>query len=330
MRKGNPDVVGIGNAIVDVLARAGDGFIAEHGLAKGTMTLIDGARARRLYGAMGETVEISGGSAANTMAGVASFGGAAAFIGKVCDDLLGAAFARDIRSLGVRFDTPPAAGGPGTGRCLVTVTPDAQRTMATFLGAAGDLAPEDLDAELIAASDTTYLEGYLWDPPGARAACMKAAEIARAAGRKVALSLSDTSCVARHRDALCALANGGVDIVFANEAELMALYEAPDFDAGLRAIRGRCPVAALTRGEKGSVIAADGATYEVAAEPAARVADTTGAGDLYAAGFLYALARGRPLAEAGRLGSVAAAEVVSHFGARPETPLAALAARAAA
>ena len=327
MRNGNPDVVGIGNAIVDVLARAGHSFIAEHGLAPGAMKLIDAARARRLYDAMGETVEISGGSAANTMAGVASFGGAAAFVGKVCDDALGAAFARDIRSLGVRFDTPPAAGGPGTGRCLVTVTPDAQRTMATFLGAAGDLSPEDVDAELIAASDTTYLEGYLWDPPGARAACMKAAEIARAAGRKVALSLSDSSCVARHGQALRELANGGSDIVFANEAELMALYEAPDFDAGVRAIRGRCPVAALTRGEKGSVIAAaDGATYEIAAETVARVADTTGAGDLYAAGFLYALARGLPLAEAGRLGSMAAAEVISHFGARPETPLAALAA----
>ena len=320
------DVVGLGNAIVDVLAGVDDAFVAAHGLPKGSMTLIDGERARRLQGEMGESVEISGGSAANTIVGVASFGGRAAFVGKLRDDSLGDAFARDIRSLGVRFDTPRAADGPGTGRCLVFVTPDAQRTMCTFLGAAGGLGPDDIDPEPVANARIAYLEGYLWDPPAARAACLEAARIAREAGRKVALSLSDPFCVDRHREDLRAFVESGVDILFANEAELLSLYGVGDFDAGLAIVRERCPWAALTRGDKGSVVVADGEAHVVAAEPVARVVDTTGAGDLYAAGFLFALADGRGPAEAGRLGGLAAAEVIGHFGARPETPLRALAA----
>lgn len=320
------DVVGLGNAIVDVLSSVDEAFVAAHGLPKGSMTLIDGERAQRLQEETGASVEISGGSAANTIVGVASFGGRAAFVGKLRDDALGDAFARDIRSLGVRFDTPRAAAGPGTGRCLVFVTPDAQRTMCTFLGAAGGLGPGDIDPDLVANARIAYLEGYLWDPPAAREACLEAARLAHAAGRKVALSLSDPFCVDRHRDDLRAFVADGVDILFANEAELLSLYGAADFESGLAAVRDNCPMAALTRGEKGSVVVADGETYAVAAEPVPRVVDTTGAGDLYAAGFLFALAGGRGPAAAGRLGGLAAAEVIGHFGARPETPLRALAA----
>ncbi len=314
-------VVGIGAAIVDVLARADDAFVEANGLPKGAMTLIDGARADRLYAAMDSGAEVSGGAAANTVAGVASFGDVAAFIGKVRDDRLGAMFADDIRARGVRFDTARAADGTGTGRCLILVTPDAQRTMGTFLGAAVELGPEDIDPALIADSQVTFLEGYLWDPPGGRDAFRKAADTTREAGRKVAMSLSDRFCVERHRAAFRALVSGGVDIVFANEAELMSLYEAADFDAGLRAIRGQCDIAVLTRSEKGSVIVGGGETHVIEAAPVARVLDTTGAGDLYAAGFLHAFTSGRSLAEAGHLGSLAAAEVIGHFGARPETPL---------
>lgn len=313
-------VVGLGNAIVDVLSHADDTLLAAHDMPKGSMTLFDDDRAHRLYAAMGPGVEVSGGSAANTVAGVAALGGKAAFVGKVCDDQLGGVFAHDIRALGVHFDTPPARGGPGTGRCLVLVTPDAQRTMGTFLGAAGTLGPDDVDTGLIAGSGICYVEGYLWDSPSARAACRKAMDGARAAGRRVALGLSDPFCVDRHRADFRELVAGGVDILFANEAELIALYEAADFDSGLRAIRGQCAVAALTRSEKGSVVIGGGELHVIAAEPVARVVDTTGAGDLYAAGFLHALASGLPPAEAGRRGGRAAARVIGHFGARPVTP----------
>ena len=315
------DVVGLGNAIVDVLSSVDDAFVAAHDLPRGSMTLIDSDRAQRLQRETGESVEISGGSAANTVVGVASFGGRAAFVGKLRDDALGDSFARDIRAQGVRFDTPRAADGPGTGRCLVFVTPDAQRTMCTFLGAAGGLGPGDVDPNLVADARIAYLEGYLWDPPAAREACYEAARIAREAGRKVALSLSDPFCVDRHREDLRAFVADSADILFANEAELLSLYEAEDFGAGVAAVRDRVPVAALTRSEKGSVVVAGGEAHAVAAEPVARVVDTTGAGDLYAAGFLHALAAGREPAEAARLGGVAAAEVIGHFGARPETPL---------
>ena len=314
-------VVGIGNAIVDVLSHADDSFVEAHNLPKGAMTLLDGDQAQRLYEAMGPGVEVSGGSAANTIAGIASFGARAAFIGKVRDDQLGEVFAHDIRSLGVHFDTPGAWDGAGTARCLILVTPDAQRTMGTFLGAAVSLGPDDVEPALIADSRVTYLEGYLWDPPHAKDAFRKAVDLAHEAGRQVALSLSDPFCVDRHREEFRDLVAGGVDILFANEAELISLYEAADFDAGVRAVRGQCAIAALTRGERGSVLLAGDETHVVDAAPASRVVDTTGAGDLYAAGFLHALASGRPLAEAGRLGSLAAAEVLGHFGARPDRPL---------
>ncbi|BBK35260.1 adenosine kinase [Allostella sp. ATCC 35155] len=318
------DVVGIGNAIVDVLAHADDAFLEREGLAKGTMALIDAERADALYGRMGPGIEVSGGSAANTLAGVASLGGRAAYFGKVRDDELGRIFAHDIRATGVHFPTAPATSGPGTARCLILVTPDAQRTMSTYLGACVDLGPEDVDEDTVAASAVTYLEGYLFDPPRAREAFVKAAEIARRNGRRVALSLSDPFCVDRHRDALRLFAREHVDILFANEVEILSLTGADDFQGALDMIRGTVPIAALTRSAAGSAVATADAVHEVAAAPVARVADTTGAGDLYAAGFLFGLTAGRDLATCARLGSIAAAEVISHFGARPETPLASL------
>lgn len=322
------DVTGIGNAIVDAVARVDDAFLAANGVDKGAMTLVDAARAAALHARMGPAAEVSGGSAANTAVGLARLGARAAFVGKVRDDAAGAAFRRDIAAAGVRFDTPSAAGGPGTARCLVLVTPDAQRSMNTYLGACLELGPEDVDEDAIRASGAVYLEGYLWDPPRARAAFLKAAGIARAAGGKVALSLSDPFCVERHRDSFRDLVENRVDILFANEAEIVALHRAADFDAAVRATRGLCEIAALTRSEKGSVVLAGGEAHVLTAEPAARVADTTGAGDLYAAGFLYGRARGYGPALCGRLGGVAAAEIVSHYGARPEADLAVLAAAA--
>ncbi|MBT5413987.1 MAG: adenosine kinase [Rhodospirillaceae bacterium] len=322
------DVVGIGNAIVDVLAHAEDGFLDAHGLAKGAMTLIDAEAAEALYAAMGPAVEISGGSAANTLAGLASLGGQGAFIGKVRNDQLGAVFAHDIRAAGTGFDTEFAADGPPTARCLVLVTPDAQRTMQTYLGAAVDLGPEDVEPGVIESAGVTYLEGYLWDPPRAKAAFLKAAEIAHGAGRRVALSLSDPFCVERHRAEFRDLVENHVDILFANEAEIVALYETADFDSSLEAVRGRCELVALTRSEKGSVVLKGDETHAVAAAPVDRVVDTTGAGDLYAAGFLYGAVRDFAPAECARLGGLAAAEAISHLGARPETPLAALIAAA--
>lgn len=315
------DVVGIGNAIVDVIAHADDGFLAKHGLNKGAMTLIDAARAEALYAVMGPGIECSGGSAGNTMAGLASLGGRGAYIGKVRDDQLGQVFRHDIRAAGVAFDTPPTTSGAPTARCLVMVTPDAQRTMNTYLGACVELGPEDIDPFAIGAAQVTYLEGYLWDPPRAKEAFRKAAELAHAAGRKVSLSLSDPFCVDRHRAEFRDLVRNHVDILFANEAEILSLYEVGDFDRAVAAARQDCELAAVTRSAAGSVVVTRDGVHAVQAAPVARVVDTTGAGDLYASGFLYGYTRGRPPAECARLGAIAAAEVISHFGARPETPL---------
>jgi sugar/nucleoside kinase (ribokinase family) len=318
------DVVGVGNAIVDVIAHADERFLAELGLAKGAMTLIDAERAESLYRAMGPAIESSGGSAGNTMAGIAALGGVGSYIGKVRDDLLGAVFRHDITAIGVRFDTLAATAGPGTARCLILVTPDGQRTMGTYLGACVELGPEDIDPALIGAARVTYLEGYLFDPPRAQEAFRAAAAIAHRAGHQVALSLSDPFCVGRHRAAFRELVAGEVDILFANEAEICSLYETDEFAAAAAAVRGHVAVAALTRSAEGSVVFAGGEAYSVAAVPVARIVDTTGAGDLYAAGFLYGLTRGLALPICGAVGSVCAAEIISHVGARPETALAGL------
>jgi len=328
MTQTNIDVVGIGNAIVDVIAHADDAFLAREALIKGTMTLIDAERAEALYRMMGPAVEISGGSVGNTMAGLASLGGRGAYIGKVRDDLLGKIYRHDITAVGVRFETPAATSGPGTARCLILVTPDGQRTMNTYLGACADLGPADIDPEVIAAARITYLEGYLFDPPLAQEAFRKAAAIAHAAGHKVALSLSDPFCVERHREAFRDLVDGHVDILFANEAEICSLYQTADFAAAAAAVRGHVGIAALTRSAEGSVILADTAEHHIAAAPVARIVDTTGAGDLYASGFLYGLTRDRPLPTCGEIGSLCAAEIVSHVGARPETELSRLVAEA--
>jgi sugar/nucleoside kinase (ribokinase family) len=321
------DVLGVGNAIVDVIAKAEDDFLVRHGMPKGTMALIDEPRAQAIYDAMGPAIEISGGSAANTIAGIASLGGRAAFVGKVKADSLGNAFAHDIRAAGVDFSTPSADSGPATGRCYILVTPDGERTMNTFLGAARDLKPGDIDPEAVGAASITYLEGYLWDPEEAKAAFRKAARLAHAANRTVALTLSDGFCVDRWRDEFIALMrNGDVDLIFANESELHSLYQTADFDAAVAAVRTDARLAVITRSEKGCLVVTRESTEAVTAFPVDRVVDTTGAGDLFAAGFLFGLARGRPPAEAARLGALAAAEVIQHLGARPETLLQALAA----
>jgi sugar/nucleoside kinase (ribokinase family) len=328
MTTGNFDVVGIGSAIVDVIAHADEAFLAREGLVKGTTALIDAPRAEALYQMMGPAVEISGGSVGNTMAGLASLGGRGGYIGKVRDDFLGQVYRHDITAAGLHFDMPAATSGPGTARCLILVTPDGQRTMNTYLGISAELSPDDVAPDLIAAAEITYLEGYLYDPPSAQEALRKAAAIAHAAGRKVALSLSDPFCVGRHRDAFRNLVDGHVDILFANEVEICSLYETPNFAEAAAAVRGRVAIAALTRSAEGSVILADGAEHVIAATPATRVVDTTGAGDLYAAGFLYGLTRGLPLPTCGAIGSLCAAEIISHVGARPETELSRLVADA--
>lgn len=319
------DVVGIGNALVDVLTHAGEDFLRRHGLSKGTMQLVDEARARDLYAAMGPGIEVSGGSAANTIGGVASFGGRAHYVGKVRNDQLGDVFSHDLRSVGVGYATAAATDGPSTGRCLIVLTPDAQRTMSTYLGASTRLGPSDIDKRLIERAKILYLEGYLFDPPEAQEAFRVAADIAHAAGRKVALTLSDPFCVDRHRAAFVDLVERHVDILFANEAEIRSLYEVHDFDAAAARVRGHCEVAALTRSERGSVIVGAGGVHVIKAEPVAKVVDTTGAGDLYAAGFMVGLSRGLALPTCGRLGALAAAEVISHVGARPMRSLAELA-----
>jgi sugar/nucleoside kinase (ribokinase family) len=321
------DVVGIGNALLDVLSQETDAFLATQGLIKGAMQLVDEARARSLYAAMGPAVEMSGGSAANTVVGVASFGGRAHYVGKVRDDQLGEVFSHDLRAVGVGYSTPAATTGPATGRCLIVVTPDAQRTLTTYLGASSQLGPADVDKGLIERAGILYLEGYLFDRPEAQRAFRVAADIAHAARRTVALTLSDPFCVDRHRGAFRELVEQHVDILFANEAEIRSLYETPDFDAALQQVRRHCAVAALTRSEHGSVIVAGAEVHVIGAHPVKAVVDTTGAGDLYAAGFMVGLSRGLDLATCGRLGSLAAAEVISHVGARPQTPLAGLAGR---
>jgi sugar/nucleoside kinase (ribokinase family) len=320
------DVLGIGNAIVDVIARAEEDFLLAQGMRKGGMALIDELRAKAIYDAMGPASEMSGGSAANTIVGVAGFGGRAAFVGRVKADGLGHAFSHDIRAAGVTFATAPAADGPSTGRCYVLVTPDGERTMNTYLGAAQNLSPADIDAEMVAASRITYLEGYLWDPKDAKAAFLKAAKIAHATDRKVALSLSDAFCVDRWRDEFLELMRSGtVDLIFANEAELQSLYQTADFDAAITALRADIDVAVVTRSEKGCLVVGPDGTEAVSAFPVERVVDTTGAGDLFAAGFLSGLARGADDRTCGRLGALAAGEVIQHIGARPATSLAALA-----
>jgi sugar/nucleoside kinase (ribokinase family) len=315
------EVLGIGNAIVDVLSRADDAFLNQQGLVKGSMTLIDEARAETLYAAMGPGVEVSGGSCGNTMAGVASFGGKGAYIGKVRDDQLGAVFGHDLRATGVSFDTASATSGPATARCLILVTPDAQRTMNTYLGACTGLGPDDIDVKRVGAARVTYVEGYLWDAPAAKQAVLKAFDAAHAAGRKVSITLSDSFCVHRYRDEFRDLIRNKVDILFGNEAEIKALYEVDTFEAALEATRKEAKIAALTRSEKGSVVIGGGETHEVPAAAVKKIVDTTGAGDLYAAGFLFGYTHGKPLAECARLGGIAAAEVISHVGARPEQTL---------
>ncbi len=322
MTRAECDVIGIGNAIVDVLSHADDEFLAVNGIEKGGMTLIDAARAQDLYGRMGPGLEISGGSAANTMAGIASLGGRAAYIGKVNADQLGEVFAHDIRAAGVHFATTPTLSGAPTARCLILVTPDAQRSMNTFLGACVELGPEDIAEADIVGAEITYLEGYLWDPPRAKEAFRKAARIARGAGRKVALSLSDAFCVHRHRDEFLDLIAGNVDILFANETEIQALFATDGFNSAVKALRDYKTLAVLTRGAEGAVVVSGETVMSASAAPVAKVVDTTGAGDLFAAGFLYGYTRQRSLPDCVGLGALAAAEIISHVGARPETRLA--------
>ncbi len=316
------DLLGIGNAIVDVLSHEEDAFLDRHGLIRGEMRLIDTDAAERLYADMGPGIEISGGSAANTLAGFVSLGGRGAYIGKVADDQLGKVFAHDLRATGVQYETPPLVGGDPTARCLIAVTPDAQRTMSTYLGASVTLGTDDIDAALVAAAQVTYLEGYLFDPPEAKAAFAHAAEIAHHHDRQVALTLSDSFCVERHRAALRHLVEHHIDILFANEAEIIALYEADSFATAMAAVRGHCDTVCLTRSEKGSVVMNGGGVIEVPAAPVDRLVDTTGAGDLYAAGFLFGHVRGEAPAECGRIGAICAAEVISQMGARPQRRLA--------
>jgi len=310
------DVLGIGNAIVDVIAPVEDAFLAEQTIAKASMTLIDEDRAQSLYDAFPPASETSGGSAANTIAGLASLGARTAYFGKVADDTLGKTFSHDLRATGASFETSPLIDGPGTARCLIAVTPDAQRSMSTYLGASSLFGIGDLDEAVIQDAAITYMEGYLFDKDEAKEAFIHAAEIAAAAGRKTALTLSDLFCVDRHRSSFLHLVRGHIDILFANEAELLALYETDDFDHALDQVRRDCAFAAVTRSEKGSVLISADETALIKAEPIEKIVDTTGAGDLYAAGVLYGLSRSLPLAECGRLGSVAAAEIISHYGAR--------------
>jgi adenosine kinase len=319
------DVLAIGNALVDVLAHVDDDGLAQIGFEKASWGLVDEDEAERLYAAMPPSIEVSGGCAANTASGVDSMGGAAAYVGKVKDDQLGKVFTHDIRSAGVEFATEPLTDGPSTGRCLILVTPDAERTMRPYLGAAHQLAPSDIDEAQVARAQITYLEGFLWDPPGAKEAFRVAIAAAHRAGRKVALSLSDKVCVDNYRHEFLALLDGGhVDLVFCNEDEVTALFEVDDVDDAIRRLGDRCPQGVVTRGAQGSVVTSGDGLVAVPAVPVDRLVDTTGAGDLFAAGFLYGLTHGADAAECGRLGGIAAAEVISHIGARPEVRLSTL------
>lgn len=320
------DVVGIGNALVDVVAHVDNDFLVGQAITKGAMTLVDSARANFLYGKMPPGVEVSGGSCANTMAGIASLGGRGAYIGKVRDDHFGRVFRHDLQSIGVEFSTDPSSEGPATGRCLVLVTSDAHRTMCTDLGAANSLTSDDLNIGVIQNSRVTYLEGYLFDPPAAQRAFVRAAEYAHDSGHKVAISLSDPFCVDRHRDAFRELVAAHIDILFANEQEILSLYQVDRFDGALQKLResGQVEIACLTRSEKGSVIVSRNEMHVIDAEPVNSVIDTTGAGDLYSAGFLYGYTQGCDFGTCGRIAAIAAAEVISHNGARPERNLAEL------
>ena len=322
------DVLGIGNAIFDVLVQTDEGFLASHGMTKGGMSLIDEARAASIYRDMGKetdkapTAEISGGSGANTIVGIASLGARAAFVGKVKDDQIGRLYSHDIRAAGVAFETMPASGGPATGCSYILITPDGERTMNTYLGAAQELTPDDIDAAQVAASAMLYLEGYLWDPKSAKEAFVKAATIAHQSGRQVALTLSDAFCVDRYRDEfLDLMRKGTVDLIFANEAELHSLYQTSDFDTALKQLHSDTKLGVVTRSEKGCVVASKDGIVAVPAFPIDRIVDTTGAGDLFAAGFLFGLVRGAGYENAGRLGALAAAEVIQHIGARPQVSL---------
>jgi len=316
------DVLGIGNAIFDVLVQTDEGFLGRHGMTKGGMALIDEARATSIYGDMGPATEMSGGSAANTIVGVANLGARAAYVGKVKDDQIGRLYSHDIRAAGVAFETKAASDGPATGCSYILVTPDGERTMNTYLGAAQELMPSDIDAAQITASSIVYLEGYLWDPQSAKEAFVKAATIAHDAGRQVALTLSDSFCVDRYRDEfLDLMRKGTVDLVFANEAELHSLYQTSDFDTALKQLRADTKLGIVTRSEKGCVVASKEGVVAVPAFPIQKLVDTTGAGDLFAAGFLFGLVRNAGFEAAGRLGALAAAEVIQHIGARPQTSL---------
>ncbi len=322
-------ILGLGNAIVDIIAQTPDDFISGHGLTKGSMTLTAEDAAERLYRDMGKTITVSGGSAANTIIGMASFGCSGAFVGKVKADPLGTRFADDIRAAGIAFLTPAADAGPATARCLVLVTPDGQRTMNTFLGACQNLSEDDVDAAVVEASEITYLEGYLWDPPAAKAAFVKAARIARAAGRRVALTLSDAFCVGRYRDEFRGLIRDGmIDILFANEAELTNLYPGSDFDTAVTQLQAENILAAVTRGAEGCVVVTGAHVLRAPASAIAELVDTTGAGDLFAAGFMTGLVHGQDHATCARLGALAAGEIIQHIGARPRTSLRALATQA--
>lgn len=320
------DVVAIGNALVDVLSREQDAIIDKLGLVKGTMAMVDEHRSDEVYAQLGPGVEVSGGSAANTAAGVASFGGTAGFVGLIGDDQFGQVYAHDLATIGVTFDAARATTNGQTGKCLVIVTPDAQRTMCTSLGVAGDLAPANVPPELVASARITYLEGFLWDQPSAKEAFRAAARLAHDSERQVALSLSDPFCVDRHRRDFLTLIEHEIDILFANEDEICSLYEVEEFDAALPHVRQHCAIAALTRSERGAVIVAGDDTWSIDAHPVAEVVDTTGAGDQYAAGFLHGLSAGLDLPSCGRRGALAASEVIAHLGARPEASLADLAA----
>ncbi len=311
------DVLAIGNAIVDVIAHCDDKFLVKENIHKGAMNLVDAQRAEALYSAMGPAIEASGGSAGNTAAGLASFGAKTAYAGKVASDQLGKIFTHDIRAIGVHFDTPALDDTPPTARSMIFVTPDGERSMNTFLGACTELGPEDIDEDLVASAGITYFEGYLWDPPRAKDAIRKAAEISHANGRSVAMTLSDPFCVDRYRkEFLDLMRQGTVDVVFANESELKSLYQTASFEEGLDAIRQDCALAAVTRSEKGSVIVSRQENHHVDAMPVEKVVDTTGAGDLYAAGFLFGVTRGFNMADCGRIGGLAAAEVIQHIGPR--------------